>query len=107
MFCTKLKPLTNILTKNKFILNKNHCYNFIKFKMTNTNEESFRKLNVFKYSSNFDEAVKIVTQPLVEPLNNEILVKNIYVGVNATDLNITAGRYFAHEEPPYPLGIEV
>jgi hypothetical protein len=59
------------------------------------------------YLSNFDEAVKIVTQPLVDPLDNEILVKNIYVGVNATDLNITAGRYFAHEEPPYSLGIGV
>jgi len=103
MFSNKLKLITNLLIKDKSILINN-----IKFIMTTaTNKDSFRNLNVFKYSTNFDDAVKIVSQPLVDPLKNQVLVKNIYVGVNATDLNITAGRYFAHDEPPYPLGIEV
>jgi len=102
MFSNKLKLVTNLLIKDKSIIINN-----IKFIMTATNKESYRSLNVFNYSTNFDEAVKIVSQPLVDPLKNQILVKNLYVGVNATDLNITAGRYFAHDEPPYPLGIEV
>ncbi|CAG2184078.1 unnamed protein product, partial [Oppiella nova] len=44
--------------------------------------------------------------PLVDPKSDEILVKNLFVGINATDLNITAGRYFKHDDPPYPLGFE-
>ena len=40
--------------------------------MTDTKSETFRKLNVYKYSSNFDSAVRIDTQPLVDPQNNEI-----------------------------------
>ena len=69
--------------------------------------KTYRGIKVFKLSSNFDEATKIVDMPLNEPANDEILVKNIYLGINATDLNITAGRYFAHDPVPYPLGIEV
>ncbi|CAG2179311.1 unnamed protein product [Oppiella nova] len=50
----------------------------------------YKQIQVFNYSTNRDE----------------ILVKNLFVGINATDLNITAGRYFKHSDPPYPLGIE-
>ena len=67
---------------------------------------SYRSLKVFEMSPTFEKAVKIVAQPLVDPLSDQILIKNIYVGINATDLNITAGRYFPHDPPPYSLGIE-
>lgn len=71
-----------------------------------SNKTSFRSLRVFELSPDFDRSVKIVDQPLVDPSSDQILVKNIYVGINATDLNVTAGRYFAHDPLPYPLGIE-
>ncbi|CAG2117518.1 unnamed protein product, partial [Medioppia subpectinata] len=32
------------------------------------------------------EAVKVVTEPLVPPLDHQILVKTVYAGVNATDV---------------------
>ena len=67
---------------------------------------SYRSLKVFEMSTNFDKAVKIVTQPLVDPSSDQILIKNLFVGINATDLNMTAGRYFAHDPPPYSIGIE-
>lgn len=68
---------------------------------------TFRKLVVTKLSTNFKEAVKIVTETLRPPNDDEVLLKNLYVGVNATDLNITAGRYFKHGPIPYEFGIEV
>ncbi|CAG2172056.1 unnamed protein product [Oppiella nova] len=43
-----------------------------------------------------------ISLPLVDPKSDEILVKNLFVGINATDLNITAGRYFKHDDPPIP-----
>ena len=64
-------------------------------------------LKVFQLSSNFSEAVRVVTDAISSLSANEILVKNLYVGINATDLNITAGRYFKHDTIPYKLGIEV
>lgn len=69
--------------------------------------KTYRGIKVFKLSANFDEATKIVDIPLKEPSADEVLIKNIYVGINATDLNVTAGRYFAHDPVPYPIGIEV
>ena len=69
--------------------------------------KSYLAIKVFKLSPNFDEATKIVDMHMNDPAPDEILVKNIYVGINATDLIITAGRYFAHDPVPYPLGIEV
>ncbi len=71
---------------------------------------SNRLLKVFQLSSNFREAVKVVEEPIVPTSQlkpDQLLIKNLYVGVNATDLNITSGRYFAHGPIPYPLGIEV
>lgn len=64
-------------------------------------------LKVFQLSSNFSRAVKLVSETIEHVCANEIVVRNEYVGVNATDLNVTAGRYFAHQPLPYPLGIEV
>lgn len=69
---------------------------------------SNRLLKVFQLSSNFREAVRVVGGEAVPALApEELLLRNLYVGVNATDLNITSGRYFKHGPIPYPLGIEV
>ncbi|CAG2116073.1 unnamed protein product [Medioppia subpectinata] len=67
----------------------------------------FRKLSVVKLTTNFAEAVKLVEQPLVTPADNQVLIKNIYAGVNASDVNITAGRYFTDAKVPFDVGFEV
>ncbi|CAG2104146.1 unnamed protein product, partial [Medioppia subpectinata] len=66
----------------------------------------FRKLSVIKLTTNFAEAVKLVEQPLVTPADNQVLIKNIYAGVNASDVNITAGRYFTDAKVPFDVGFE-
>lgn len=62
-------------------------------------------------TSNFRQAAQLVKRPLY-PLPavglkpNEVLVKNSYVGINASDINWTAGRYDPTAKPPFDLGFE-
>ena len=79
----------------------------IRSKGTDMWNKTFNKLSVVKLTANFGEAVKIFKEPLIEPGENEILIKNIYAGVNASDVNITAGRYFTDGKLPFDVGFEV
>ncbi|KAJ4847423.1 hypothetical protein Tsubulata_036301 [Turnera subulata] len=57
--------------------------------------ESFEKLVVHTLSHNFRYATRIVRIPLRLPIGpNDVLFKVIYAGVNASDVNYSAGRYF-------------
>ena len=67
---------------------------------------TFRKYVVQKISPNFRDAVKLVTATFSKPENNEIVVKNRYVGINASDINYTAARYDANVKPPFDCGFE-
>ena len=68
----------------------------------------YRKLQVHHMSPIFRQAVKLIETPLERPSPNEIRVKNIYAGINATDINITAGRYLVDRSKiPYDIGMEV
>ena len=69
--------------------------------------KTFKKLNVVLLSSNFREATEVVEQPLRQPASDEVLVKVLYSGVNATDINISAGRYFTDGKVPFDIGLEV
>ncbi|KAH7643699.1 quinone oxidoreductase-like protein [Dermatophagoides farinae] len=66
----------------------------------------YKKLQVFTKTTNFRQATKLVECPLVKPNDEEIRVKNIYAGVNATDINITAARYFTDGKLPFDIGLE-
>ncbi len=74
----------------------------ILIKMSN---KTFKKLSVIKLSTNFAEATKEVEVPLIPPNDNQVLLKNIYVGVNASDINITAGR-FTDGNLPFDIELE-
>ena len=69
--------------------------------------KTFKKLSVVEKSTDISKAVRVVEVPLVPPQDDEVLIKNIYAGVNATDINVTAGRYFTDGKLPYDIGIEV
>ncbi len=47
-------------------------------------------------SSKFREAARIVTAPLPAggPAPGELLLRRVSVGVNASDINFTSGRYY-------------
>lgn len=67
---------------------------------------TYQKLVATKFSTDFRAVAEIVTADVPEPGPGELLVRNRYAGVNATDVNITAGRYSAHPTLPMDLGAE-
>ncbi len=67
---------------------------------------TYRKLVATQRTTDFREAADGVEEEIPQPGPDEVLVRNKYAGVNATDVNITAGRYDPSAEPPFPLGAE-
>ena len=68
---------------------------------------NFRKLQVFTKTTDFKKAVKVVAVPLTEPEPDRIRVKQLYAGVNAADISITAGRFSPDGKIPFDIGLEV
>ncbi|XP_063960763.1 prostaglandin reductase-3-like isoform X3 [Lytechinus pictus] len=67
---------------------------------------TFRKMMITKLSTNFREAVKIMTVPMIEPAENEVVMRTRYVGINASEINASAGRYANTGKPPFGAGME-
>ena len=68
--------------------------------------DTYKKLVATSFSPDFQEAAEIVEEEIPSLASNEVLIKNRYAAVNATDVNITAGRYEPDAEPPLDLGVE-
>jgi len=69
--------------------------------------KTYKKLVVQQLTANFRAAVSIETVDLCKPGDGEICVKNRYVGVNASDVNISKGRYFTKGKSiPFDIGFE-
>ncbi|GBO00421.1 Prostaglandin reductase 3 [Araneus ventricosus] len=65
-----------------------------------------KRLMAQKLTSNFREAVSIETSEMCHPQEGEVCVKNKYVGINATDVNMTKGRHLVSGIPPFGIGLE-
>ncbi|KAM7297101.1 prostaglandin reductase 3 [Ixodes scapularis] len=65
----------------------------------------YRKLVCVKVTPNFREAVSVVTERTTKLERDEVFLKTKYVGINASDVNITAARYWA-ATPPFNVGVE-
>ncbi|KAL5541104.1 hypothetical protein UlMin_043390 [Ulmus minor] len=58
--------------------------------------DSFEKIIVHNLTHNFRSATRIVRAPLRLPIKpHHVVVKIIYAGVNASDVNFSSGRYFS------------
>ena len=68
--------------------------------------DTYRKLIATTLTPHFREAVELVEELVPEPGPGQLRVRNRYAGVNATDVNITAGRYSANPTLPMDLGAE-
>lgn len=53
---------------------------------------TYKKLVITQFSNDIRKAGAVVEESLRPPAAGEILVKNHYSGVNATDMNIIMGR---------------
>ncbi|KAI3650739.1 hypothetical protein MP228_004220 [Amoeboaphelidium protococcarum] len=69
---------------------------------------TYQKLVVQKLTTNFSEATEVVTCDLdqLQPGRDQVLVKVHYVGINASDINFTSGRYDPSVKPPFDSGFE-
>jgi NADPH-dependent curcumin reductase CurA/NADP-dependent 3-hydroxy acid dehydrogenase YdfG len=72
-----------------------------------------RKIVVTRLSPNFRQATEIVTFPLPKTSSQIpegcVLIKNLYCGINASDVNFTSGKYQrggGPSEPPFDAGFE-
>ena len=54
---------------------------------------SFRRLMVTKVSQKFRECVAVQTVNTPALKDSEVLVRTRYLGINASDINFSAGRY--------------
>lgn len=66
----------------------------------------FRKIVANVLTTDFRKACQIVSSKIPELKANEVLVKARYAGINATDINVTAGRYGTGVAPPFDVGLE-
>ena len=68
---------------------------------------NFRKVVANVLTTDFRKACQIVTAKIPQLKENEVLVKARYAGINATDINVTAGRYGPAGQPlPFDVGLE-
>lgn len=68
--------------------------------------QTYRKVVASRFSHHFREVAQIVETELAQPAPNEVILRNHYAGVNATDVNISAGTYTPNKQPPLDMGAE-
>jgi NADPH-dependent curcumin reductase CurA len=69
--------------------------------------KTMQKLVVTRLSPNFREAVTLRRDcPVPLPGDGDLLVRNRFVGINASDINYSAGRYDPSVKPPFDIGFE-
>ncbi len=68
--------------------------------------ETYKKLVANKYSRDFRAAGEVIEVPLEQPRAGQLLMRNKFGGVNASDINISGGVYFSDGNFPFDLGCE-
>ena len=73
--------------------------------------DASRRVVVHRLTSDFAAATRIVSAPTPAPKRGEVLIERRWTGVNASDVNFTAGRYFGGAKKaaallPFDAGFE-
>jgi NADPH-dependent curcumin reductase CurA len=71
-----------------------------------TNPITFKKAVATALGRNYNDTIAIQEETLTSLAPDELLIKNKFAGVNASDLNMMAGLYFADAQLPFDLGFE-
>ena len=66
----------------------------------------YNKLVAVSLSQKFQEAVRLQSASTPTPGPGQLLIRSKYAGINASDINWTAGRYFPGLQPPFDTGME-
>lgn len=89
----------------RHIIDTSYSAHFMDFTRSSI-PSSTRKLVVTRLSPRFREAVSVQTVAVPTPGDAELLVRNRFVGINASDINYSAGRYDPTVKPPFDAGFE-
>lgn len=89
----------------RYIIDMSYSAHFMDYKRTSI-PSTMKKLVVTKLSPHFREAVCVQTVAVPTPGNEELLIRNRFVGINASDINYSAGRYDPTVKPPFDAGFE-
>lgn len=87
------------------IIDLSYSAHFMDFKGSSI-PSSMKKLVVTKLSPNFREAVSAQTVAVPTPGDADLLIRNRFVGINASDINYSSGRYDPSVKPPFDAGFE-
>ncbi len=68
--------------------------------------QTYRKLIVKRFADTLRDSLAIVETSLRDPAPNEILVRNVFVGVNMSDVPMILGRRPLLPNPPFDIGME-
>ncbi|KAI8921739.1 alcohol dehydrogenase zinc-binding domain-containing protein [Entophlyctis helioformis] len=72
--------------------------------------QTYRKYVVHTLANDFTKATRLETHPVKELLAKlgpkMVIVRNTHYGINASDINFTAGRYDPTVKPPFDCGFE-
>ena len=64
---------------------------------------TFRKIQAIEIGNDFTKVTRVVTANYSDLINNlkpgHVVVKNLYVGINASDVNYTNGKYIPGIKP--------
>lgn len=88
-----------------YIIDMSYSTHFMDYKGASI-PSAMKKLVATKLSPHFREAVSVQTVAVPTPGNEELLVRNRFVGINASDINYSAGRYDPSVKPPFDVGFE-
>lgn len=87
------------------IIDMSYSAHFMDFKGSSI-PSSMKKLVVTQLSPRFREAVTVKTVAVPTPGDADLLVRNRFVGINASDINYSSGRYDPSVKPPFDAGFE-
>ncbi|XP_018411038.1 PREDICTED: zinc-binding alcohol dehydrogenase domain-containing protein 2 [Nanorana parkeri] len=88
------------------IVDMSYSHHFVDFHGSSI-PTSMKKLVVTQLSPDFRKAVTLMPSVAVPvPGDGDLLIRNRYVGINASDINFSSGRYDASVKPPFDVGFE-
>ncbi|XP_039092350.1 prostaglandin reductase 3 [Hyaena hyaena] len=88
------------------IVDMSYARHFLDFQGSSI-PRAMQKLVATRLSPNFREAVTLRRDcPVPLPGDGDLLVRNRFVGVNASDINYSAGRYDPSMKTPFDVGFE-
>ncbi|KAM7125356.1 prostaglandin reductase 3 [Molossus nigricans] len=94
------------LPRARTIVDMSYARHFLDFQGSAI-PRTMQKLVVTRLSPNFREAVTLLRNcPVPLPGDGDLLVRNRFVGVNASDINYSAGRYDPSVKTPFDVGFE-